>query len=234
MIPVTKKRDEALAASYIDILLENQDSSLRRRARKAARDIEIVCVGDSITGWNEYGPPVLWPTPTYPDFLQQQVSEETTKVANCGFGGRLSAEGIPLVDRYLQVFENARYFVIGFGTNDLAGTDSVPTEKIIENIDAMVDLVLSASKEPILFNVPYINGSEVSRHMKRWSDDRRDFHNQKLGTYCSDKGVPLVDICSKLENEHLGDMLHPNENGAKIIAREIYPVVSQHVNLVLV
>lgn len=41
-----------------------------------------------------------------------------------------------------------------------------------------------------------------------------------------DLDLPLADICSRLRDEHIGDELHPNEAGAKIIAEEIFKLLA--------
>ena len=43
--------------------------------------------------------------------------------------------------------------------------------------------------------------------------NNRDYHNDKLRDYCLKDHVPLVDIASKLRDEHFADELHPNEAG---------------------
>jgi lysophospholipase L1-like esterase len=47
-----------------------------------------------------------------------------------------------------------------------------------------------------------------------------------LKMYCDQHGIPLADICSHLRGEHLGDELHPNEAGARIIAEEVFKVLA--------
>ena len=49
----------------------------------------------------------------------------------------------------------------------------------------------------------------------------RDYHNERLAEYCRRERVPLVEIASKLRDEHFADELHPNEAGAQVIAGEV-------------
>src|SRR5271166_3771112 len=39
--------------------------------------------------------------------------------------------------------------------------------------------------------------------------------------------VPLVDIASKLRDQHFADELHPNDEGAQVIATEVFRVLSE-------
>jgi hypothetical protein len=54
----------------------------------------------------------------------------------------------------------------------------------------------------------------------------RDCHNDRLRAYCVEQQVPLVDIASKLRDEHFGDELHPNDEGAQVIAQEVFTVLN--------
>jgi len=55
----------------------------------------------------------------------------------------------------------------------------------------------------------------------------RDYHNERLTGYCLENHVPLVDIASKLRDEHFADELHPNDEGAQVIATEVFRVLSE-------
>jgi lysophospholipase L1-like esterase len=63
--------------------------------------------------------------------------------------------------------------------------------------------------------------SPVARELR----GKREYHNTRLKEFCDGRGIPLADICSRLHDEHFGDELHPNEEGAKIIAEEVFKVL---------
>jgi acyl-CoA thioesterase-1 len=186
--------------------------------------VDVVCVGDSITGWNNFGPAKFWPFPTYPRFLQEACEPLGLRVADGGIAGEVSDNGPAHVRRYLDLFPNSSYFVIGFGTNDLGMWPDLEStsRRIIENLARMVRAVRDRGKQPILFNVPYANESRFLPHVARDTHEKRDYHNERLREYCQENDVPLVDICSHLRDEHLGDELHPNEAGARIIAERVF------------
>ena len=81
--------------------------------------VDVVCLGDSLTGWNIFGPTHFWPYPTYPHFLQELCVPLKLRIANGGIAGEISENGPQQVQDYLELFPNARYFVFGMGTNDL-------------------------------------------------------------------------------------------------------------------
>ena len=194
-------------------------------AFEAARvAVDVVCLGDSLTGWNNFGPAHSWPYRTYPDFLQELCVPLALRIANGGIAGEISDNGLQQVADYLALFPNARYFVMGMGTNDL-GTwpDTAATSKrIIANLGQMVQAVTVKGKEPILFNVPNANEAMFVPYFANELREKRDYHNTRLKEFCEGQGIPLADICSRLHDEHFGDELHPNAEGAKIIAEEVF------------
>ncbi len=199
-----------------------------RSPSAAARDsVDVVCAGDSLTGWNNFGPASSWPFPTYPQFLQEMCVPLNLRLADGGIAGEVSGEGLSHVQRYLEFFPSARYFVIGFGTNDLgAATDHVViSARVVENLRHMVDAVRDADRQPILFNVPYVNEAMFPRPVVTELRERRVYHNDRLAEYCVDNDVPLADICSCLIDEHFGDEIHPNSAGANLIAECVFEVL---------
>jgi gamma-glutamylcyclotransferase (GGCT)/AIG2-like uncharacterized protein YtfP/lysophospholipase L1-like esterase len=190
--------------------------------------VDVVCAGDSITGWNNFGPAHFWPHPTYPRFLQELCEPSGLRIADGGIAGEVSDNGLSHVRRYLETFPNSRYFIIGFGTNDLGTWPDLKStsRRIINNLERMIHAVREQQKLPLLFNVPYANESMFSPHVARDTHERRDYHNGRLLEFCSENSIPLADICSCLGNEHLGDELHPNEAGAKIIAERVFTLLA--------
>jgi len=196
---------------------------------QAARlSADVVCAGDSLTGWNNFGAVTDWLYRTYPDFLQQRCEPLGWTIANGGIAGEVSPNGVGQVRDYLNLFPNARYFVVGYGTNDLGMCPEIErtSPRIIENLDGMARAIRDGGKQPILLTVPYVNESLFPRSVAEELRRMRDYHNDKLRAYCRDNQVPLVDITSKLCNEHFADELHPNEEGARLIAQEVFRVLT--------
>jgi lysophospholipase L1-like esterase len=197
-------------------------------AFEAARTVvDVVCAGDSLTGWNNSGPVHYWPYPTYPEFLQESCAPLGLRVANGGIAGEISDNGPQQVRDYLDLFPNARFFIMGMGTNDLGTWPDTETasRRIIGNLDRMAQMVLDQGKQPILFNVPHANEAMFSSRFAREIHGKRDYHNPRLQAFCDEHGIPLADICCLLRDEHFGDELHPNGRGAKIIAEAVFPLL---------
>jgi lysophospholipase L1-like esterase len=206
----------------------------RSSAFKASRRVvDVVCAGDSITGWNNFGAMGDWPYRTYPEFLGRLCEPLSLTVANGGIAGEVSPNGITHVRDYLGLFPNARYFVVGYGTNDLGMWPDVEqtSPRIIENLDRMVGAIRDSGRRPILLNVPPANGSMFSRSVAEQLRSHRAYHNERLATFCRECGIPLVDLATVLGDEHFGDELHPNDEGAQVIAQEVYRVLCEVVGL---
>ena len=157
------------------------------------------------------------PTRTYPEFLQRLCEPSGLVVANGGIAGEVSPNGLGQVRDYLELFPNARYFVVGYGTNDLGMWPEVErtSPRIIENLDRMVRAIREGGRRPMLLNVPHANESMFPRQVAEDLHRMRDHHNERLGAYCRRERVPLVEIASKLRDEHFADELHPNEAGRR-------------------
>jgi lysophospholipase L1-like esterase len=190
---------------------------------------DVVCAGDSITGWNNFGGVRDWPYRTYPEFLLRLCEPPGLSIANGGLAGEVSPNGVAQVQDYLGLFPNSRYFVVGYGTNDLGMWPEVEltSPMIIENLDRMVRAIRDGGRQPILLNVPYANESMFPRRISEDLHRMRDYHNERLSGHCEENHVPLIDIASKLRNEHFADELHPNDDGAKVIAQEVFGVLSE-------
>ena len=136
--------------------------------------VDVVCAGDSLTGWNNFGPHDTWPFRTYPDFLQELCDY---RVANGGIAGEISDNGPQQVHDYLHLFPNARFFIMGMGTNDLGSwPDTVTTSRrIIGNLARMAQMVLDQGKQPILFNVPNANETMFPPRIACEIHAKRDF-----------------------------------------------------------
>jgi lysophospholipase L1-like esterase len=196
---------------------------------KRRRSIDVVCAGDSITGWNNFGTVDGWPYRTYPEFLQALCEPRGLRIANGGIAGEVSANGLGQVQDYLELFPNARFFVVGYGTNDLGMWPEVEktSPQIIVNLDRMVRAIRDGARQPMLLNVPPADGSKFSRSMAEELRRMRDYHNGRLAVYCRENGVPLVEIHSVLRDEHFGDELHPNDEGAQLISEAVFRVLME-------
>ena len=74
----------------MDVVYLAEQGSARFEQDRLA--VDVVCAGDSITGWNNFGPVLSWPYRTYPDFLQKLCDPLGLLVANGGIAAEVSEE----------------------------------------------------------------------------------------------------------------------------------------------
>ena len=194
--------------------------------------IKIVCIGDSITGWNHTSSESKrWPFKTYPEFLEEKFqSKQDFRVANKGYEGDISFYAKEITEKALKKYPNAEYFIFLSGANDI--DESIPEEKsasdvakqVSANLESCIDLTIQNNKKPVLLSIPYafIDAEWGSEH-----NLKVDECNARLKEYCSARRILFIDICSKLNQEHFADGLHPNEKGAEIIAHEVYKTITE-------
>jgi lysophospholipase L1-like esterase len=165
------------------LYLSDRDSPAFETSRKT---VDVGCAGDSITGWNNFGGVRDWPYRTYPEFLQRFCDPLGLTVANGGIAGEVSPNGLGQVRDYLDLFPNARYFVVGYGTNDLGMWPEVKrtSPRIIENLDRIVREIRDGGRQPILLNVPYANESMFPRRVAE------DAPHEGLPQQASDSALP--------------------------------------------
>ena len=200
-------------------------------AFEAARhSVDIVCAGDSITGWNNFRRHVDdWPFCSYPEFLQRLCDPLGLTIADCGIAGEVSPNGVGQVQEYLGLFPNARHFVIGYGGNDLDKWPGVEetSPRIIENLNLMVEAVRAAGRTAVLLDVLNAEESRLSSEEAATLRHTLAYHNEHLRQHCRAHRVALVEVCGKLRAEHFDDPFHPNEQGAQIIAGEVFRVLME-------
>jgi lysophospholipase L1-like esterase len=190
---------------------------------------DVVCCGDSLTGWGNYGPTESWPFQCYPEFLQTLCDPLALKVANCGVAGETSNNGVWQVRDYLTLFTTARYFLICYGANDLEGCanhESAST-KVIANLGKMVDAVRAEGKQPILLDILDVNGRLFPRDELLAMRVAISYHNPRIKRFCREQKLPLAVISGCLSDGHFGDACHPNSEGAKIIAGIVFAVLGR-------
>ena len=133
------------------------DESDRFQANRIPFD--VVCAGDSLTGWGNFGPPQSWPFRCYPEFLQVLCEPLGFKVANCGAAGEVSENGVWQVRDYINLFATAKFFLICYGANDLdeSSNHEATSSQIIGNLGQMVQAVRKHGKQPIILDIPDVN-----------------------------------------------------------------------------
>ncbi|HEV2915834.1 MAG TPA: arylesterase [Pyrinomonadaceae bacterium] len=171
---------------------------------------KIVAFGDSLTAGLG-----LTAAESYPSLLQKRIEADGYKyeVVNAGVSGDTSAGGLRRLDWALE--GDVRFLILELGANDLLRGQQVAEMKknlgqIIERARARGVIVLLAG-----MYAPTNTGAEYQREVQ-----------SAFQTLAREHDVPLIpfflDRVAGVESLNQADGIHPNAEGAKIVAETVY------------
>lgn len=203
-------------------------------AANVSAAIKVACVGNSIT--EGYG---IWDKKKYPEHLQDMLGSEY-KVENFGHSGRMfhkaSGESYWNSEKFTAAYSyGANIVVIELGTNDSKyffdgkGSSSgynymyKPENKadLAKDYEALIDTFAHQPQAPTIYATlqPYAQNVE-------WGIVDTaivNVINPIIKDVATRKGVKIIDLHSTFNKMEwlLDDVVHPNEEGAKELARII-------------
>ena len=180
----------------------------------AAERPKIVVLGDSLSAGLG-----LSPAQAYPALLQQKLDAAGYKweVVNAGVSGDTSASGLQRVD-WAMDRPNVRILVVELGAND--GLRGLPVAEMRKNLAAIIEraqqkriaVLLTGMEAPPNFGPEY-----VVSFRKAYRD------------LASEYGVPLLpfllDKVAGMPALNQGDGIHPNIEGAAIVADNVWTML---------
>ena len=196
----------AVAAVFYMVSVENIDK------------IRIACVGDSITGGTQY-----------PGDLGMLLGENYT-VGNFGVDG--STVTLDSDNPYINnsAFQEAKEFqpnivIIMLGTNDANPTIRQVNGSFANDYVKLVEEFQALSSKPKIYLVKpspiFSNGTALS------AEYFRETVIPTIEQVANQTNLPIIDVYSALANysEFFRDGVHPDEQGAILIANEIYKAI---------
>jgi acyl-CoA thioesterase I len=181
--------------------------------------IRVACVGDSITGGTEY-PADLW----------MLLGSTNYTVGNFGVGGSTAA--LDSWNPYINssVFEEAKEFqpnivIIMLGTNDANPLIRRSNGSFVNDYLKLVEEFQALSSEPKIYLVKpppiFSNGTTPS------AEYFRDNVIPTIEQVANQTNSSIIDVYSALANYSVffRDGVHPDEQGAILIANEIYKAI---------
>lgn len=176
----------------------------------------ILFFGDSLTAG--YG---LSPEQAFPALIEKKCSESGTpcKAINAGLSGETSAGGLSRIDWILR--QPIDVFVLELGAND--GLRGLPVEQTKKNLQAIIDKVkLKYPKVKVVIAgmmVPPNMGPAYASEFQKIFPELARKNNATLIPFL------LQDVAGH-EKLNLGDGIHPNPEGHKIVADNVYKILS--------
>jgi lysophospholipase L1-like esterase len=185
-----------------------------------ASPIRVACIGDSITNGTEY-----------PDDLWMMLGANFT-VGNFGVGGAtvtLESDN-PYMDQV--EFQEAKQFkpdivIIMLGTNDAYPSRQQYLNYFSSDYAKLVESFQELSTKPKIFLVvppPVFNSALGPNNTILLKDVI-----PRITQAATEFDLPIIDVYTPLMNhvDYFWDGVHPNANGAKIIATQIYDAVNE-------
>jgi len=181
--------------------------------------VRVACVGDSITGGTEY-PADLW----------MLLASANYTVGNFGVGGSTAAldSWNPYINN--SAFQEAKEFqpnivIIMLGTNDANPLIRPNNGSFVNDYVKLVEEFQVLSSKPNIYLVKpppiFCNGTTPS------AEYFRDNVIPTIEQVANQTNLPIIDVYSALANysEFFRDGVHPDEQGAILIANEIYKAI---------
>ena len=173
----------------------------------------VVALGDSLTAGLG-----LLEAQAFPAILQNKIDEDgyQFEVMNAGVSGETSAGGLRRLDWALE--GNVRVLILALGAND--GLRGLPVAEMKQNLGTIVDrareknvvVILAGMEAPPNYGPEYVQSFRAAY---------RDVASSKRVIF-----IPfLLDKVAGVSTLNQPDGIHPNEEGARIIAETIWPVL---------
>jgi acyl-CoA thioesterase-1 len=200
---------------YLVIFLFCGYLSIINKADAQAAQKTILCFGNSITAG--YG---LDPDLAYPAVLEKMLNEKgfNYRVINAGLSGETSAGGLTRIDWILQ--NKINVFILELGAND--GLRGLPLIQTKSNLQSIIQKVVK--KYPEAFIV--IAGMMVTPNMGVDYATEFSYVFNELATENDALLIPfLLEGVGGNPEFNLPDGIHPNIEGHKIVAQNVYEVL---------
>jgi acyl-CoA thioesterase-1 len=176
----------------------------------------ILFFGDSLTAG--YG---LSPDQAFPALIEKNCTSNATpcKAINAGLSGETSAGGLSRIDWVLR--QPIDVFVLELGAND--GLRGLPLDQTKKNLQAIIDKVKAKyPKVKIVIAgmlVPPNMGPDYTTRFRGIFPELAERNNATLIPF-------LLEDVAGHEKLNLGDGIHPNPEGHRIVADNVYKILN--------
>jgi acyl-CoA thioesterase-1 len=177
----------------------------------------ILCFGNSITAG--YG---LDPEQAYPEVLAGILREKgyNYNVVNAGLSGETSAGGLSRIDWVLR--NKVDIFILELGAND--GLRGLPLVQTKDNLESIIKKVLNKYPDTQIV----IAGMMVPPNMGKDYSNEFIYIFNELATENNALLIPfLLDGIGGIPALNLPDGIHPNVEGHKIVAENVFKAIKE-------
>ena len=202
---------------YIAVILISGYLNILKDIHNQERQKTILCFGNSITAG--YG---LDPDLAYPTVLEQILTDKgyNYRVINAGLSGETSAGGLTRIDWVLQ--NKIDVFILELGAND--GLRGLPLIQTKSNLQSIIQKVVKKYPEAQIV----IAGMMVPPNMGQDYASEFSYVFNELATEYDALLIPfLLDGVGGIPALNISDGIHPNIEGHKIVAQNVYNVLKE-------
>jgi len=176
----------------------------------------ILFYGNSLTAG--YG---VEPSEAFPALVQTKIDslQLPYRVINAGLSGETTAGGLGRIDWILR--QRVDVFVLELGGND--GLRGIPLSSTASNLQAIIDKVRKKYPEAKMV----LAGMQVPPNMgKKYATAFREVFQQLAGKNNITLIPFLLEHVGGIPSLNQGDGIHPNVEGHKIVANNVWAVLS--------
>ena len=190
---------------------EGNSSSLPNASASPARSLpKIIAFGDSLTAGLG-----LTAAESYPALLQKMLDADgyQYEVVNAGVSGDTSAGGLRRIDWALE--GDVRFLILELGANDLLRGQ--PVQEMKRNLSGIIERAQNRRAQVLLAGMyaPTNAGAEYQREVEEAFQSLAREHKVTL--------IPFfLERVAGVESLNQEDGIHPNPEGARIVAQSVY------------
>ncbi|MGE5532867.1 MAG: GDSL-type esterase/lipase family protein [Bacillota bacterium] len=214
-----KRNAKLLAIGIATMIITVTGAFLVQMVQNQQRPLRVACVGDSITEGSDY-PSELW-----------MLLGSNYTVGNFGHGGTTVSLDAPTPYMRQTAFQEAKDFhpdiiIIMLGTNDALPAFQMYNAFFIDDYLRIVGEFQTLETKPRIWIVLpppiYHDGTGLST----------EFFKQdiipKIQEVANQTKLPVINLYVALSShpEYFPDGVHPNAEGSRLIAREVYSVLN--------
>lgn len=203
-------KDNGKSSANSNVDTNKKDSATTNTVTKT-----ILFFGNSLTAG--YG---LEPSESFPSLIQQKIDSANFnyKVVNAGVSGETSSAGNTRIDWILK--QPVDVFVLELGAND--GLRGIPVAETRKNLQSIIDKVKKKYPDAKLvmagMQVPPNMGEDYANEFRKMFGDLAKENDMALIKF-------LLEDVGGVRELNLPDGIHPNIEGQKIVASNVWEVL---------
>lgn len=181
-----------------------------------AKDDTILFLGDSLT--EGLGVTKEEAFPKLVEILIQKELKKDISIINAGVSGSTTSDGLDRLKWYLK--KKPSIVFLALGTNDgLRGLDLKQSQK---NLEEIIKYAQESGAKVLLAGmlIPPNYGPEYSENFRKMYEEIKDIYKLKSMPF-------LLDQVAGNKNLNQSDGIHPNEQGHKTIAKNVFEFIKK-------